>query len=572
MDAFAETPDHHGAFPRLGDAQIGGLALHGTRRPTRPGDVLIREGEDAPGFFVILAGKVAVIEGERVTLVHGPGRFLGELGTLTGQRAFVTSVVCEAGEVLAVPLEDLRRIVTHDPELGDLILRAFMIRRRSLLIGGGTGLRIIGSRYSPGSRRLREFVTRNRLPHRWVDLEEDREAEALVRNLGIAPQETPVVILGGTRVLRNPGNAELARAVGLPVPPVPDDVFDLVVVGAGPAGLAAAVYGASEGLRTIVLDAVATGGQAGTSSRIENYLGFPAGISGGELAERAVIQARKFGARLGVPAEAVSLEARDGHYSVGLGDGPPVRGRTIVIATGARYRRLGVPRLEEFEGNGVYYAATLAEAGLCTGLPVVVVGGGNSAGQAAVFLSEHAASVRLLVRGDDLGEDMSRYLVDRIRHSPGVEVMLHTEIREFVGGEESLEAVVAEDTHTGRRWSVGTRAVFVFIGAEPCTTWLASAVVVDDKGFVVTGFDGGLPLETSLPGVFAVGDVRSQSVKRVASAVGEGAMAIRLVHEHFAHETSRQPGPPRDAGAPGTVGAVPAARPARRAQTSQGAR
>ncbi|MER5324266.1 FAD-dependent oxidoreductase [Streptosporangium roseum] len=538
MDAFAETPDHHGAFPRLSDEQVARLAPHGIRRRTRPGEVLLREGEDCPDLFVILAGKAAVIQDERVVRVHGPGRFLGELGLLTGQKAFTTSVVCEAGEILAVPTWRLLQIVAHDPELGNLILRAFLIRR-SLLISSGAGLRIIGSRYSPDTRRLREFAARNRLPHRWIDLEEDEEAEALVRNLGMAPDETPVVILGGTRVLRNPGNAELAREIGLPVPSAPEDVFDLVIVGAGPAGLAAAVYGASEGLRTVVLDAVATGGQAGTSSCIENYLGFPTGISGGELAERAVIQAKKFGAHLGVPAEATSLKRRDGHYTVGLRDEPPVEGRTIVIATGARYRKLGVPRLEDFEGNGVYYAATLAEVALCQGEPVVVVGGGNSAGQATIFLAGHADSVRLLVRADDLAQDMSRYLIDRIESHPKVEVMLRTEVRELAGT-HALEAVVAEDTRTGEWLRLDTRAMFVFIGADPCTTWLAPEIALDDRGFVLTGFDDGLPLETSMPGVFAVGDVRSQSVKRVASAVGEGSMAIRLVHEHFTRRQASQ--------------------------------
>jgi thioredoxin reductase (NADPH) len=532
MDTFAETPDHHGAFPRLSDGQIDRLAPYGSRRPTRVGDVLVRQGEVCPEFFVILTGKVAGVDDEQVIWVHGPGRFLGELGLLTGLKSFVTSVVCEAGEVLAVPTWRLREIVAHDCELGDLILRAYMIRR-SLLIVQGRGLRIIGSRYSPDTRRLREFAARNRLPHRWIDLEEDGDAEALIRNLGITSDQTPIVIVGGTRVLRNPGNAELARAVGLPEPAMPESVVDLVIVGAGPAGLAAAVYGASEGLSTVVLDAVAIGGQAGTSSCIENYLGFPLGISGAELTERALVQAEKFGASLGVPAEAASLEQRDGHYTIGLGEGRPVHGRTVIIATGARYRRLDVPNLEDFEGNGVYYAATLAEAGFCKGNPVVVVGGGNSAGQAAIFLSEHAASVRLLVREESLGQNMSHYLTDRIEDNPRVEVMLHTEVRKLVGT-DGLEAVVAEDNQTGARTRLRARAMFVLIGAEPCTAWLAPSLALDDKGFVLTGFDDCLPLETSLPGVFAVGDVRSQSVKRVASAVGEGAMAVRLVHEHVA--------------------------------------
>ncbi|MDP9844173.1 FAD-dependent oxidoreductase [Streptosporangium lutulentum] len=537
MDTFTETPDHHGAFPRLSDEQIDRLTPYGTRRPTRVGDVLIRQGEDYPEFFVILAGKVAGVDDEQVTWVHGPGRFLGELGLLTGLKAFLASVACEAGEVLAVPAWRLREIVARDCELGDLVLRAYIIRR-SLLITSGSGLRGIGSRYSPDTRRLREFAARNRLPHRWIDLEEDKDAEALIRNLGITSEQTPIVILGGTRVLRNPGNAELARAVGLPMPAAPETVADLVIVGAGPAGLAAAVYGASEGLSTVMLDAVALGGQAGTSSCIENYLGFPLGISGAELTERAVVQAEKFGASFGLPAEAAWLERRDGHYTVGLGEGPPVHGRTVIIATGARYRKPAVPRLEDFEGNGVYYAATLAEAGLCKGEQVVVVGGGNSAGQATIFLSEHASSVRLLIRGEALEQDMSHYLTDRIKNNPRVDVMLHTEVCKLVGT-DGLEAVIAENNQTGERTRLLTRAMFVFIGADPCTAWLAPALALDDKGFVLTGFDDGLPLETSLPGVFAAGDVRSQSVKRVASAVGEGAMAVRLVHEHVAREASQ---------------------------------
>ncbi|MEU4410386.1 FAD-dependent oxidoreductase [Streptosporangium sp. NPDC023963] len=534
MDALTETPDHQGAFPRLDEAQIATLAAHGVRRPVRTGELLIKEGEEHPEFVVILTGKVAVVEDERVLWIHGPGRFPGELGVITGRRAFLTSVVCEAGEVLTVPVERLRRIATRDRGIGDLILRAYLVRR-PLPTAGGAGLRIVGSRYSPGSRRLREFAARNRLPHRWIDLEEDGEAEALVLNLGVAPDETPVVILGGTRVLRNPSDAELARATGLPARTAPGDVHDLVIVGAGPAGLAAALYGASEGLDTVVLEAVAAGGQAGASPRVENHLGFPSGISGGELAERALIQSRRSGARFGVPAEAVSLERMDGHYDVGLGEGGPVRGRTIVIATGARYRRLDVPRLESFEGNGVHYAATVAEAGSCGGGPAVVVGGGNSAGQATILLARYASSVRLVVRGGDLGERMSRYLTDRIRDHPRVEVTLGTEVRELVGA-RTLEAVLVENRRTGERTLLETRSLFVLIGADPRTGWLSSAVTLDDRGFVVTGFDGGLPLETSLPGVFAVGDVRSRSVKRVASAVGEGATAVRLVHEHVARE------------------------------------
>jgi thioredoxin reductase (NADPH) len=539
---LAETPDRGGAFPRLSDEQMARLAEHGERRPVERGEVLYREGDESYDFFVVLAGKVAMVEGygheDRVVTVHGPGRFLGELSLLTGQAAVLTAVVVEPGEVLAVPAERLRTLVSQDAELSDLILRACLLRR-SFLIGAGAGFRIVGSRFSPDTRRLREFAARNRLPHRWIDLEEDETAEAFLRELGVTPEETPVVIVGGERVLRNPSNVELARAVGLR-PPVPREaVCDLVVVGAGPAGLAASVYGASEGLATAALDAVATGGQAGTSSRIENYLGFPAGISGAELAERATIQARKFGARITVPAEAVALRPEDGRYAITLADEGEVRGRTVVIATGARYRKLPVPRLEQLEGTSVFYAATLMEAMLCEGDPVVVVGGGNSAGQATLFLAQHAARVRLVVREDSLERDMSRYLADRIERNPAVEVLLHTEVRELVG-ERALEAVVVEDDRTGERRPVEARALFVFIGADPCTGWLVGQVALDRKGFVLTGRAAGGPpghepllLETSLPGVVAVGDVRSGSIKRVASAVGEGAMAVRLVHEHL---------------------------------------
>jgi thioredoxin reductase (NADPH) len=540
-EPLVETPDGDGAFPRLSDEQIRRLSGRGERRPVQAGEVLFREGDEHYDFFVVLEGKVAIVHGyggcdERLISIHGPRRFLGELSLLTGQAAFFTAIVREAGEVLVVPVERLRRLVALDAGLGDLILRAYLIRRE-LLIGIGAGFRIVGSRYSPDTRRLREFASRNRLPHQWIDLEEDSAAETLLRQLSVAPEDTPVVIWGH-EVLRNPSNVELARRIGLPAPRSPQDVSDLVVVGAGPGGLAAAVYGASEGLTTLTLDAVATGGQAGTSSRIENYLGFPSGISGAELAERATIQAKKFGAQLSVPAEVTALESRDGHYSVTIADGPTITGRTIVIATGARYCKLPVPGLDRFEGTSVFYAATLVEAMMCRDDPVAVVGAGNSAGQATLFLARHAGRVRLLVRGDDLGRSMSRYLADRIERNRDVEVMLHTEVREAIG-DESLEALVVEDNRTGERKVLPARELFVFIGAEPYTSWLGDKVALDDRGFVLTGVQAdsdrpALPLETSLPGVLAVGDVRSGSIKRVASAVGEGAMAVRLVHDHLA--------------------------------------
>jgi thioredoxin reductase (NADPH) len=538
-----ETPDDDGAYPRLGELQIDALSRDGERRRTEAGEVLFRQGERDYDFFVVLEGKVLVCDGDgpdaRVIAVHGAGRFLGELSLLSRQAAFFTAVGAEPGEVLVVPVERLRERVLLDPALGDLILRAYLLRRERL-IGLGAGLQIVGSHYSPEARRLREFTARNRLPHRWIDLEEDPEAETLLRHLGVAPEDTPVVIWAG-QVLRNPSTVELARAVGLKLPRAPATTVDLVVVGAGPAGIAASVYGASEGLATVVLDAMAVGGQAATTSRIENYLGFPSGISGPELAERGTIQAEKFGADINVPCTTTGLEQRDGQYVLRYDDSKQVATRAVVVATGARYRKLDVPRLEEFEGTSVYYAATQMEAMMCRGDPVVVVGGGNSAGQATLFLARQAPMVRLAIRHDDLGRDMSRYLVDRIERTPNIEVLTCTEVTELVG-ERALEALVVRDMRSGESRTIEARALFVFIGADPHTGWLGGQVELDEHGFILTGSSAvpraehGLEpsiLETSLPGVFAAGDVRSGSIKRVASAVGEGAMAVQMVHAHL---------------------------------------
>jgi thioredoxin reductase (NADPH) len=545
-----ETPDLSGAFPRLDEFRMRSLEPWGERRPTARGDVLIAEGEREDTFYLTLSGRVAVVEAfgtpdQRVVRVHGPGRFLGELGVLTGQVAFFTSVVVDPGEVLAVPADRLRELAAADPTFGDEVLAAYLVRRR-LALGEGIGFRIIGSRYSAGTRQLREFAARNRLPHRFVDLETDPSAERLVRELGLGPDQTPIVLYRD-RLLRNPSTAELAAAFGLREAGDQDAVCDLVIVGAGPAGLAAAVYGASEGLDTAVFDAVATGGQAARTSRIENYLGFPSGISGGELAERALLQAERFGARWTVPAEVVGLERRDGVHVLRLADGGEVAARCVIVATGVRVRRLPVPRLEEFEDTCVYYAATPVEAQQCVGDPLVVVGGGNSAGQAALFLADHAAEVRMVVREATLDEYMSRYLADRIAHDRRIEVRLHTEVRDVEGEGGRLEAVVVRDTTTGERERLPARDVMVFIGGTPSTSWLPGSVAVDAGGYIVTGPEARrvtgtgeaagpppLPLETSWPGMFAAGDVRSGSVKRVASAVGEGAMAVRLVHEHLA--------------------------------------
>jgi thioredoxin reductase (NADPH) len=545
-----ETPDLHGAFPRLEDTQLRALESWGERRPVERGEVLVAEGEPEQALPVLVSGRAADVErfgtpDARVVRVHGPGRFLGELGVLTGQPSFVTGVVVDPGEVLSIPADRLRALAAAERAFGDQLLRAFLVRRW-LALGEGVGFRIVGSRYSREARQLREFAARNRLPHRFVDLEEDPSAEQLLRQLGLTPEETPIVLYRG-RLLRRPTTAELADAFGLRDVDPSERVHDLIVVGAGPAGLAAAVYGASEGLDTLVLDAVAPGGQAGRTSNIENYLGFPTGISGGELAERAEMQAEKFGARRDVPAEAAGMQRRDGNYVLRLADGTELVGRCVIVATGVRVRPLPVPGLEEFEDTCVYYAATPVEAQQCVGDPVVIVGGGNSAGQAAVFMADHAAQVRLVVREATLDENMSRYLADRIERDPRIEVRLHTEVARLEGQRGRLEAVVAKDNVTHELHRLPARDFMVFIGGTPSTSWLPDSVTVDEGGYVVTGpaasrvdgageglRDAPLPLETSLPGVFAAGDVRSGSIKRVASAVGEGAMAVRLVHEHLA--------------------------------------
>src|SRR5215217_6717681 len=539
--------------PKLREDEIEVLMRYGQARTIEVGEVLFRAGDASSDFLVILEGEVEAVDdfaGEARSMgVMRAGRFLGDLNMLTEQPIYLSGVVRVGGEVLAIPRERLKEVLTEEPNLSDIILKAFLARH-SWGMRTGLGLRIIGSRYSGDASRLREFAARNRLPHVWIELEEDPgAAEALLERFGAKPSEAPVAIWQGKDVLKNPTNPEFARAIGLRVEVPRERTYDLVVVGAGPAGLGAAVYGASEGLSTLALESTALGGQAGTSSRIENYLGFPAGLSGFELASRALVQADKFGTQTAVPQEAVSVDREDDHYRIRLSEAGEVVARSVIAASGARYRRLEVPGLERFEGVGVHYAATQAEAQPFEGEEVAVVGGGNSAGQAALFLAGRTRTVYLLIRGDELGKGMSSYLVDRVTDAENVKLLADTEVRELVG-EDRIEGVVVEDNRLGTRWTLSARALFVFIGAEANTGWLEGAVELDERGFVLTG--GELDrsvleeddwrersrepylLETSLPGVFAAGDVRSGSIKRVASAVGEGAMAVRLVHQYLA--------------------------------------
>jgi thioredoxin reductase (NADPH) len=537
------------AFPTLDAAQIAVLDSLGTRREVEPGDVLYQEGDAAYDFYVVLSGEVEIVTGaghdEQVIARHGPGRFLGELNLLTGLRVFVSARVTGAGEVLVVSAAQLRHIIATQPALSDVILAAFMARRSELLSGAGAAIRVIGSRFSPETGRIREFLSRSRIPHSWLDPERASDVEAVLREFAVEPHELPVVIATGS-LLRRPTVGELAEFLGITVANLPDRCFDLVVVGGGPAGLAAAVYGASEGLTTLGVEALAVGGQAGSSSRIENYLGFPTGISGGDLTQRAVVQAEKFGAALTSPCAATGLREHGGHLIVRLADGTDVVGRAVIVASGARYRRLDATGLDQFECKGVYYAATEAEVRQCTPGPVVVVGGGNSAGQAALFLAESGSPVTIVIRRSDLNGSMSRYLVDRIVEHPRIDVKSNTTVAEL-DGDDALERVVLAD-HDGSS-TVACGGLFSFIGADPASEWLSGCAALDGHGFVLTDRSltnddlddrwevlnrRPLPFETSHPGLFAVGDVRSGTTTRVAAAVGEGSAAVRAVHEYLA--------------------------------------
>ena len=540
---------HQVAFPRLDDSQLdalgrcAGASLH----QHKAGQKLIEVGERDFKFFVVKSGEIEILDesGEtpKTIAVLERGEFTGDVSHLTGGPSLVSAIVRDTCETYEVSAEGVREILNRFPALGDVILQAFIARRQLLKESGNfTGLRVIGSRYSRDTLRIRDFLSRNRVPFTWLDLEADPQVDQLLKQFGVSAADTPVVAWGRKLLLRNPSNRELAEALGIRQP-LEQTVYDLVVVGAGPAGLAAAVYAASEGLSTAVLERTGPGGQAGHSMRIENYLGFPTGVAGSELADRAVVQAGKFGARLVVPTPVTGLTFENAYPVLRLDGGETVTAKCLLIATGADYRRLAAEGCEQFEGSGVYYAATSTEAPLCRAAEVVVVGGGNSAGQAAVFLSGIARKVYLVIRGDNLYKDMSSYLVRRIEQTSNIEVLLNATVRRMLG-DRHLNAVEIVNHKTDETRRLETPALFSFIGAVPRTDWLPAEIERDDKGFVRTGsalaqsphWTARRPpflLETSRPGVFAAGDVRSGSVKRVASAVGEGAMAVAFVHEYL---------------------------------------
>jgi thioredoxin reductase (NADPH) len=544
------TPDRQAqAFPILTPAQIARVRPYGNARSVQAGDVLFEPGKLGMSCFVVLSGKLDIamagLSGEQVFVTYGPGQFSGEVVLISGARALSRGRVAEPGEFLELSADALRTLIARDAELSDIFMRAFLLRRVALISEGLGNVVVLGSQHSSNTLRLREFLTRNGQPHGYVDLDSDKASQELLDRFEIKLEDIPVVICGGKTVLRNPTNQRLAECLGFAAHIDEHRVYDVAIVGAGPAGLAAAVYAASEGLDAVVIESEFPGGQAGASSKIENYVGFPMGISGQELAGRAVVQAQKFGAQMTVGQKVVKVKCDQRPYQLTLENGGLIETRSIVIASGAQYNKPNVENLERYEGQGIYYAATFMEAQLCTGEEIVVVGGGNSAGQAAAFLAETVQKVYMLVRGKELSETMSRYLIQRIVENPAIELHLQTEIV-AVGGDSHLERVTWLNRATGKESVHDIRHVFVMAGASPRTDWLRGCVALDQQGFILTGRDldpvlAAAPvkwplsrapqmLETSLPAVFAVGDIRSGNVKRVASAVGEGSISIHLVH------------------------------------------
>ncbi|HWS19993.1 MAG TPA: FAD-dependent oxidoreductase [Nitrososphaera sp.] len=536
-------------FPTLTPAQIRRISSHGHTRPIQRGQVIVEQGDRNVPFFVVVSGEVEIVRPsggvETLITIHGPGQFTGEVNNLSGRPAVVRMRATKQGELIELDRQHMLALLQTDADLGEIMMRAFILRRVELVSAGMGDVVLVGSIYSAGTLRIKEFLMRNGHPYSYIDLERNPEVQNLLDGYHATASEIPVMICRGKIVLRNPTNQQVADCLGFNENVDQAQMHDLVIIGAGPSGLAAAVYGASEGLDVIMLEASSPGGQAGSSSRIENYLGFPSGISGQELAGRAYTQAQKFGAQVLI-AKGTRLACEHKPYVVEMENGARIQTRTIVIATGAEYRRPPLKNLSRFEGAGVYYSATFVEAQLCSGEEeVVVVGGGNSAGQAAMFLGDTVKRVNMLIRSASLAESMSRYLIRRIEQTPTVIMRPHTEIVELEGGNH-LESVRWRNNQTGQIEEHNVRHVFIMTGADPNTRWLDGCVALDAKGFIKTGPDlspedlstARWPLarrpyllETSLPGVFAIGDVRGGSIKRVASAVGEGSIAISFVHQ-----------------------------------------
>ncbi len=539
------------AFPKLTEEQLNRVRPLGKVRKVKKGEILFEPGDRNMPFFVLLSGSMEVLQpdmhGERLVVTHEAGNFTGEITLISGRTALMRGRVKTDGEFLELSSEDVRTLVARDAELSEILMRAFIIRRVMLINRGQGNVILLGSRHSAQTLRLREFLMRNGHPHSYVDLDTDSTSQEMLDHFHVTVDDVPVVICNNRDVLRNPSIKELARCLGLNESIAAADVRDVVVVGAGPSGLAAAVYGASEGLDVLVIESDSPGGQAGSSSRIENYLGFPTGISGQELAGRAATQAQKFGAKVLIANNVTQLNCERRPYEVSVDCGKVIRAKTVVIASGAQYNKPTIENLAKFEGQGVYYGATFIEAQVCGKEDVIVVGGANSAGQAAVYLSQFGGKVHMLVRSNQLSDTMSRYLIQRIEENPAIEMHYCTEIVQLEGGTQ-LERVTWQDKNSGEKSTHHIRHVFIMTGGVPRTEWLNGCVAMDNKGFILTGRDldpvlhefhwplqrPPQMLETSLPGVFAVGDARSGNVKRVASAVGEGSIAISLVHRALA--------------------------------------
>jgi thioredoxin reductase (NADPH) len=545
LDARTQT------FPTLTEIQINRVRQYGKVRRVVKGEVLFKPDDMNVPFFVLLSGHMEIVQpsltGERAIATHAPGSFTGEITMISGRRCLVLGRVTEPGEFLEVSGDNLRTLIARDSELSEIIMRAFILRRLALINEKFGNVIVMGSRHSANTLTLREFFTRDGHPYCYVDLDTDKISQELLDRFQVKLSDIPVVICNMRTVLRNPTIQEVADCLGFNASIDETQVRDVIIVGAGPAGLAAAVYAASEGLEVLMIESASPGGQAGSSSKIENYLGFPTGLSGLELAARAISQAEKFGAKMMVAHSVKRLECGKRPYKVVLDNGNELAARTIVISTGAQYNKPKIANLQKFEGQGIYYGATFMESQLCEAEDIIIVGGGNSAGQAAVFLSQTARKVHMLVRSGQLSDTMSRYLIQRIEENPAIEMHYHTEIT-ALDGDEHLERVTWRDKKTGESSVHDIRHVFIMAGASPRTEWLRGCVALDDKGFIITGRDLDTPregpawtlarraqmLETSLPGVFAVGDVRAGNVKRVASAVGEGSISIHLVHNALA--------------------------------------
>jgi thioredoxin reductase (NADPH) len=537
------------AFPTLTTAQINRIRPAAKLRQVAAGDILFEPNDTNVPFFVLLSGFMEIVqpslEGERRIASHAPGEFTGEMSMISGQRCLVRGRITEPGEILELSPDQLRAIIAKDAEISEILMRAFILRRLELIRHGYGNIVLLGSRHSSHTLELREFLSRNGQPYCYVDLDSDRISQDLLDRFQVKASEVPVVICNYRTVMRSPSIQELAGCLELNARVDGNHVRDVIIVGAGPAGLAAAVYAASEGLNALVIETEAPGGQAGSSSKIENYLGFPTGVSGQELAARATTQAQKFGAEMMIARKVTRLRCEKRPYRVELDNGDTLSARAIVIATGAQYNRPNLANLTDFEGRGIYYGATFIESQLCEGCEVAVVGGGNSAGQAAVFLTQTASKVHMLVRRPELASTMSRYLIQRLDDNPRIELHYSTEITRLEG-HDHLECVTWQNKSTGETSAHVIPHVFLLTGASPHTEWLRGCLALDDKGFVLTGrdLDNAPPddcpawplerppqmLETSLPAVFAVGDVRAGNVKRVASAVGEGAISIHMVH------------------------------------------